>query len=76
MSKRFQTILRYMAQGYRDAEIATMMKMSRRTVEWSIFEMTKRFYALSRPNLVAIAIAIGIIDPNEFVPEEAEKKHA
>lgn len=76
LTERWVMILQCLAQGYRDAETAEVVKMSARSVEWSVAEMMKRFYALSRPNLIAIAISLGIINPNDFVPAEEEAKHA
>ncbi len=73
--KRWREILVYVAQGYRDPEIGPLVKMSAKGVEYAVLEMTKRLNAMSRPNLVAIAICLGILDPNDFVPEFDEKRH-
>jgi len=72
---RWRDILQYIAQGYRDPEIAPLVKMSAKGVECAVLEITKRLNAMSRPNLVAIAICLGILDPNEFVPAVDEKAH-
>lgn len=68
-------ILRYLAEGYTDIEISSLINIQWRGVEASITRMKQRLYALSRTNLVAIAISLGIVDPNDFVPQEKEKMH-
>lgn len=65
-------ILECLAQGYRDRETATIVHLTQRTVEWEIGLMMKRFNALSRANLVAIVIALGLINPNTFMPTSSE----
>lgn len=72
VSKKWTLVLQCLAQGYRDSETSRIVLMTPRSVERSIAEMIKRFSALSRPHLVAIAIALGMIDPNDFVPQEGE----
>lgn len=69
-------ILECVSQGYRDSETAGIVEMTQDTVEWHIRSMMKRFNALSRPHLVAISISLGLINPNDFVPEQDEKLHA
>ena len=75
-NERSILILQCIAQGYRDTETSQIVKLTFRTVEFEVGMMMKRFNALSRANLVAIAIALGIINPNEFVPTEDERQHA
>ena len=69
-------ILECVAQGYRDTETADIVSMTKDTVEWHVRSMMKRFAALSRPHLVAISISLGLINPNDFVPEQDERIHA
>lgn len=75
LSEKSIMILQCLAQGYRARETAEIVGLTDRTVEWMIQEMMKRFYALSRVNLVAIAIALGIVNPNDFVTDVVERKH-
>ncbi len=72
---RWHEILQYVAQGYRDPEIAPLVELSVRGGENAVLEMTKRLNAMSRPNLVAIAICLGILNPNDFVPTVSERNH-
>jgi DNA-binding CsgD family transcriptional regulator len=76
MSADRVSLLLYVAQGYRDAEIAKFTGWKPRYVEYLIEQMFKRFYALNRAHLVAIVISLGIINPNEFVPKQEEAAHA
>lgn len=69
-------ILQCLAQGYRDAETAKIVSLTVRSVEGKVTNMMKRFAALSRPNLIAITISLGILDPNSFVPHQEERIHA
>jgi DNA-binding NarL/FixJ family response regulator len=61
-------ILQCIAQGYRDRETAEIVTKTEDTISWEVIMMMRRFNALSRANLVAIVIALGIINPNDFVP--------
>lgn len=65
---RMIEFLKLCAAGYRQSEIAKILGVSERTVEWNIDELKQRLYAFSSAHLVAIAISIGVLDPNEFVP--------
>jgi hypothetical protein len=56
----------------RDKRYTGPMKTT--SVDTIIRRMMHHFYALSRANLVAITISLGIIDPNKFVP--GVKTHA
>jgi DNA-binding CsgD family transcriptional regulator len=69
-------ILNLIAQGFTTNEIAQRIDLSRRTVEKYVEMMRKNFYALSAAHLVAIAFSLGIINPNDFVPQVKEKLHA
>lgn len=72
VSESWQRVLECLAQGMTREETGTETGLGPRGVDWAIEEMRKRFYALNRPNLVAIAIALGIVDPNKFVPSVKE----
>lgn len=67
-------LLNYMAKGYNDTEIANMTGMALGTILYHVGYMKRHFYALSRANLVAIGIALGLVDPNEFVPQIGEHR--
>ena len=73
-NKRHRRILELLAEGYRDADIARQVGMTPRTVGWVVGELSKQFYSLNRPNLVAIVIALGIVNPQTFVPSVQEPK--
>lgn len=75
-NERAIRILQYMAQGFRDAEIANIMDLTVDKIDWSVRSMLKRFNALSRTHLMAIAISLGLVNPNDFVPEHDERQHA
>lgn len=61
-------ILQCLAQGYTDIETGQIVNLRARLVEGKVTDMKKRFNALSRSNLVAITIALGIIDPVACLP--------
>lgn len=69
-------VLQYVSQGYRDREISDILSLPQETVRFYMREMMQRFNALSRAHLVAISIALGLINPNDFVPEQDERLHA
>jgi DNA-binding CsgD family transcriptional regulator len=75
-SRRSLDVLRCLAQGFRDAETSEIVGYTPRTVEDVIARWSKRLGAQSRPHLVAIAIALGFLNPNDFVPAERERLHA
>jgi DNA-binding NarL/FixJ family response regulator len=75
MPKRAWIVLQEMALGYFASEIAAYTKMRPRTVRWYIEELKEAFGANSAAHLVAIAIALGIIDPKSFVPPLKERTH-
>jgi DNA-binding CsgD family transcriptional regulator len=67
-------ILRLMGGGYSRAEIAGILGISVTTVAWYIRRLIQTFNALSSNHLIAIAIAVGALSPNDFVPEVLERK--
>jgi DNA-binding CsgD family transcriptional regulator len=69
VSHEWQRILHGVAEGMSNYEIADQLGMGWRGVEYAVEEMKKRFYALNRPHLIAIVIALGVVDPNRFVPK-------
>jgi DNA-binding NarL/FixJ family response regulator len=74
-NERERKILKYVALGFTNREIGMLIHLSFRQTEGVIQDMIKRMEARSRPHLVAIAIALGMVDPTEFVPRLMEKRH-
>src|SRR5579875_682640 len=64
---KHQQVLRLLAMGLRDYEIAEEMQITAKQVEHAIARLCRRFNALSRTNLVAIAVFLGIIDVAPFI---------
>ncbi|GAC1496158.1 MAG: hypothetical protein NVS1B2_16020 [Vulcanimicrobiaceae bacterium] len=72
---RWVVVLQMLAHGYRDNEIAPMVELTPKGVQWAINTMMDRLHAMSRAHLVAISIALGMIDPNTFIPKLVEAHH-
>ena len=75
VSESWQRVLECLAQGMTREETGLATNLGPRGVDWAIEEMRKRFYALNRPHLVAIAISLGIVDPAKFVPSIEKEDH-
>jgi DNA-binding NarL/FixJ family response regulator len=56
-------IVKLMAAGLKDAEIAERLTIAERTVKWHIYQAMRELEANSRPHLVNIAIKTGLITP-------------
>lgn len=69
LDQRHQRILELVVAGMRDHEIALEMQMTTKTVSHAVDRLIRQLNALSRPNLAAIATALGFIDPTVFLPE-------
>lgn len=70
-------MVRLAAQGFTQEEIARQIgRASKKAVAVEFVQIRRHFYALSIPNLVAICISLGLIDPTEFVPKLEEPHHA
>ncbi len=74
VDKDWLLILNRIAQGFQAKEIAPELKVDERRVEYITNKMMKHFYALSRANLVAIGISLGLVDPSIFVPGEDDHR--
>ena len=72
MDARHRRILEMVAMGLRDPEIAADLGISVKQVEHAVTRLSRRLNAISRPNLVAIAVALGIINPNAFIAATKE----
>ncbi len=75
LGKRWRTILVLLAHGFSARHIGPLIGLSQRYTENEIAQMMRYFYALNRTNLVAIAISLGIVNPQEFVPPVTEGNH-
>ncbi len=74
--KDWVELVRLVAQGFTYDEISKMLgNASQKVVKMRLMKIRRHFYALSNPNLVAICISLGIIDPSEFVPKREEPQH-
>jgi DNA-binding CsgD family transcriptional regulator len=66
-------VLRLCAMGFNAYTIAEMTGYTYRTVQQTQYDLRQWFGALNIPHLVSIAIAIGYLNPNEFVPPVLEE---
>jgi hypothetical protein len=78
---QWKRVIELIAQGHDRNGIARSMSNEKVTitpfvVDHLVARILNHFYALNRANLVAIAISLGIIDPNSFVPKAEERLHA
>lgn len=67
--------LRLLALGHSTREISQIISEPWKTVRWRSDELLRHFSAINVANLVATAIALGVLNPKEFVPELTERKH-
>lgn len=75
--KEWIDLVKLVAQGFTYDEIAKMMgNTTRHALKMQLMSIRRHFYALSNPNLVAICISLGLIDPSEFVPKREDPHHA
>ncbi len=75
MDERHKAVLEKIAMGLRDHEIASDLQITTKQVEHAINRIMSRLNAMSRPNLVAIAIALGIINPSAFIAAVTQENH-
>lgn len=75
MVKRAMEVLRLKGQGFTRREIGRIVGASEAAMRNYDRILFKVFDANSAPHLIAIAIAVGVISPNEFVPEVTERNH-
>lgn len=74
INKSAHDVLRHIALGYFNPEIARITGLRLRTVQWYNEELRRTFSASSSSHLVAITIALGVIDPRDFVPQLEEQE--
>lgn len=67
LDERHRKILEMVSMGLRDPEIANDLGLTIKQIEHAVTRLSRRLNAISRPNLVAIAISLGIVDPSGFL---------
>jgi len=75
MWKTMSRVLHLCALGFTAATIAEMTGYTKFTVKRALEDLRQWFGALNMAHLVAIAIALGYLDPNEFIPPVIDKEH-
>jgi DNA-binding CsgD family transcriptional regulator len=73
--KTMGKVLRLCAMGFTADTIVEMTGYTRFTVYDALRQIRQEFGALNLPHVVAIAIALGYLEPNEFIPPVADKEH-
>ena len=74
IGKHAARVLRLSAMGFNAETVSEMTGYTPFTVKKVLHELRISFGALNNPHLVAIAIVLGYLDPNEFVPPVVEKE--
>lgn len=75
LERKYYRVLRLLALGYTRREAAEELGQNVDHVEYVLRIWFRRLNALNVPHLIAIASALGIIDPREFVPGVTEATH-
>ena len=75
MPKRAIEVLRLKGQGFNRREISKDLNISTFMVNHYETVLFRLFNANSSNHLIAIAIAVGALSPNDFVPEVTERNH-
>ncbi len=70
---RWKTVIELVAQGMSSPAIARELGVSMRVVDHLVDRISNHFYALNRAHLVSIAVSLGIVSPNSFVPNVEER---
>ncbi|WP_296615384.1 LuxR family transcriptional regulator [Sphingomonas sp.] len=68
LSRRKRDCLRYVAMGKTDAEIATILGLSASTVRSYMALLRRDFDVVSRAQLAAAALRLGVIDYDDAIP--------
>lgn len=76
LPKKAWEVLRLVAMGYSLTEISKNTGLNWYTARWYVEELRAVFDALNSAHLVCIAMRLGVLDPNEFVPPLVERTHA
>lgn len=75
VKETWRNILNLLAQGYDAQSIGRLTVSTTGSVRHQIEKMQAHFYALNTVNLIAISISLGIVSPNDFVPNVTERNH-
>lgn len=75
MHKHLARVLKLCAMGFNGDTISEMTGYTKDTVYDALRQLREWFGALNLPHLIATAIALGYLDPNEFVPPVTIKEH-
>lgn len=73
--KTMSRVLKLCAMGFDQRTISEMTGYSKHCVEDVLYQLRQYFGALNRPHLVSIAISLGYLDPNDFIPPVIDKEH-
>lgn len=71
---RWKTIIELIAQGLGRQAIAKELGVTPYAADHQITHILNHFYATNRAHLVAIAVSLGIVSPNSFVPNVGDRK--
>lgn len=71
----YYQVLSLLAQGYRRHEISKELGCTATYVEYILKILRARLNALTSEHLIAIASALGMFNPRDFVPRIAERNH-
>lgn len=71
---KVMSVLRLVALGHSEREISQITSFPLATVRWYTAGLRQQFAALNNVNLIAAAIALGLLNPKEFVPGIGERR--
>lgn len=72
---RWKKTIELIAQGLDRPSIARELGISHYAAAHIINRILGHFYASNSAHLVAIAVSLGIVEPNSFTPQVGEKDH-
>lgn len=72
--QRWKVVLTLLAQGLSARMIGEELGVSRRAIEKNIISLHEHFYALNTTHLIAIALSLRLVDPNQCVPRIGEHR--
>jgi DNA-binding NarL/FixJ family response regulator len=65
-------VLKYICHGYTNLEIASLMVISKRTVEMHTYRLFKQLNVSNRSQAIQTAMRMGLLEMNDFSKEEGE----
>ncbi len=71
--KKCLRVIKLIAQGYTQPEIAKITGIAISTIQWYLYELKYSLAANSSAHLVAIMISMGFFNPRDFVPPITER---